>query len=116
MNCARASGRIMPRAVTLELAFEASPTRLAFLQRAFAQHRVEQALIAQQMPVADVVLADVGVRGTSHPVCLRWIVEQLAYRGSEGAKVAWVGQQDARTGGNLVDDPADRRADHRAAL
>src|SRR5215470_5862786 len=96
MNCASASGRITGGWL--------------------AEQRAEQALVAEQVPVADVVLADVGVRRTSHHVRLRRVIEQLAYRRSEGVKVARVWQQDAGAGRNLVDDSADRGPDDGTAL
>src|SRR6266566_36066 len=89
-------------------------TRTAALT--FADQRAEQPGIPQQVRIADVLLADAGVRGLANPRGLVLVAEQAAGRSSERCQVGGIGQQDAGSLGDLVDDPADRRADDGPAL
>jgi hypothetical protein len=73
----------------------------------FADQRAEQLGVAQQVRIADVLLADVGVCGLAHPRGLVLVAEQTAGRGSERCQVGGIGQQDAGSLGDLVDDSAD---------
>src|SRR5271166_1788910 len=82
----------------------------------FADQRAEQPGVAEQVHIPEEVLADVGVRGLAHPGCLSLVAEQEAGCRSERRQVGGIWQQDARAIGDLVNDPADRRADDRAPL
>src|ERR1035441_10062648 len=78
--------------------------------------RAEQARVAHQVHVPEVVLANMGLRGQSHPGCLGLVAEQEADYPPERLQVGGIWQQDAGALGDLVDDPAGRRADHGPAL
>jgi hypothetical protein len=58
--------------------------------------------------IVDVLLADVGMCGLSHPRRLVLVAEQQAGCRSERFQVGGIGQQDSGALADLVDDPADR--------
>ena len=68
----------------------------------------EQPGVAQQVHIADVLLADVRMGGLPHPRRLFLVGEQEAGCRSERCQVGGIGQQDSGALGDLVDDPADR--------
>ena len=63
------------------------------------------------MDIPKEALADIGLGGPSHLRCLILIAEQEAGRLSERRQVGRIWEQDARAFADLVDDPADPRAD-----
>jgi hypothetical protein len=73
-----------------------------------ADQGAEQLGVAQQVHIANVLLADVGMRGLPHPRRLPLVAEQEADCRSECRQVGGIGQQDSGAIGDLVDDPADR--------